>query len=656
MKKRTLVLAGVSLLSVGLLAACSSGDKASSTSTYNYVFSSDPTTLDYILSGVTSTKEYTANLIDGLLENDQYGNLIPSIAEDWTVSQDGLTYTYKLRKDAKWTTSDGEEYAPVTAHDFVTGVKHAADKQSASLYIIQDSIKGLDDYVTGKTKDFSTVGVKALDDYTVQYTLNAPESYWNSKTTQSVLAPVNEEFLNSKGDDFGLPTDVTSLLYNGPYILKGITSKSLGEMVKNPNYWDKENVHIDTVRYAYFDAETAGYESLMKGFDDGSYTATPLLKDTSNYEEIRKKYADNIIYGPQGGQTWYISTNLNRENYTHTNKNDQQKEDTKKALQNKDFRQALSFAFNRHSYAAQIWGEDGADQKLRNIVVPPDFVQVGEKTFSTAVQEELAKLGDEWKDVKLDDGQDGLHDENKAKAEFEKAKTALSADGVQFPIHLDVPVNETSKESTRQIQSIKQTLEETLGKDNVIIDIQQMSADDINNATLQAGHANQTDWDLNTNLGWTPDYDDPSSYLDIFNSKSGAVTRAAFGIEPGSNDPAVTTVGLDKYDELIADAGKEQDLTKRYEKYAVAQAWLIDNAMIIPAFSNGGAPFLTRVKPTSGPFSWTGDKGSISFKYTELQETAVTTKERDEARAKWLKEKEKSNTEHQKDLEKHIEK
>ena len=109
------------------------------------------------------------------------------MAEDWSVSKDGLTYTYKLRKDAKWYTSEGEEYAPVTSQDFVTGLKYAADKKSEALYLVQESVAGLDDYINGKTKDFSTVGVKAIDDQTVQYTLTRPEPYWNSKTTSTIL-------------------------------------------------------------------------------------------------------------------------------------------------------------------------------------------------------------------------------------------------------------------------------------------------------------------------------------------------------------------------------------------------------------------------------------------------------------------------------------
>ncbi len=89
--------------------------------------------------------------------------------------------------------------AEVTAHDFVTGLKHVADGKSDGVSLIQNSIKGLDAYMTGETNDFSTVGVKALDDYTVEYTLNKPESFWNSKVTTATMLPVNEEFLKASG-------------------------------------------------------------------------------------------------------------------------------------------------------------------------------------------------------------------------------------------------------------------------------------------------------------------------------------------------------------------------------------------------------------------------------------------------------------------------
>ena len=191
--KKRLIGAGLTLAAAVLLTAC--GKSASDVKTYSSTFGADPTTFNYLLDYSGDNTAVVTNLVDGLLENDNYGNLIPALAEDWSVSKDGLTYTYKLRQDAKWFTADGEEYAPIKAQDFVTGIKYAADNKSQALDLIQNSIKGLDDYVTGANTDFSNVGVKAVDDYTVQYTLTRPEPFWNSKTTNSILFPVNEEFL-----------------------------------------------------------------------------------------------------------------------------------------------------------------------------------------------------------------------------------------------------------------------------------------------------------------------------------------------------------------------------------------------------------------------------------------------------------------------------
>jgi len=163
---KVMALAGVTLLASGVLAACS-GSSAKGGNTFSYVYETDPDNLNYLTTGKAATANITSNVIDGLMENDRYGNFVPSMAEDWSVSQDGLTYTYTIRKDAKWYTSEGEEYAAVKAQDFVTGLKYAADNKSEALYLVQDSIKGLDAYVKGEVKDFSEVGIKAIDDQTV---------------------------------------------------------------------------------------------------------------------------------------------------------------------------------------------------------------------------------------------------------------------------------------------------------------------------------------------------------------------------------------------------------------------------------------------------------------------------------------------------------
>ena len=657
-KSRILAVAGVALLATGVLAACGSSkssNDAEAPKAYGYTYTADPETLDYLISGKQSTKVATSNGIDGLFTNDKYGNLTPAVAEDWSVSKDGLTYTYKIRKGVKWFTSDGEEYAEVTAKDFVNGLKHAADKKSAAMYLAENSVKGLADYVAGNNKDFASVGVKAVDDYTLEYTLNKPEPYWNTKMAYSIFWPLNEEFEKSKGADFGKATDPTSLLYNGPFLLRGLTAKSSIEFVKNENYWDKDNVHLDTVTLAYYDG--SDQESLERNFTSGAYSYARLFPTSSNFSKVEETYKDNIYYNPQGPGIAGLGVNIDRQSYKYTSKTtDEEKIATKKALLNKDFRQALNFAFDRKAYSAQLNGEKGAPLAVRNLFVKPEFVSANGKTFGDMVTEKVATYGDEWKNVNLADGQNGLFNAEKAKAELAKAKTALEAEGVKFPIHIDIPVDQTSKNYIARIQSFKQSVETALGTDNVVIDIQQITTDELHNITYYAASAAAEDWDLSGAVGWNPDYEDPSTYLDILKTTNSETTKTYMGYDNPSN-PAVAQVGLKEYDKLVDEAGNEtSDLATRYEKYAAAQAWLTDSSLFLPAMSSSGAaPIISRVVPFSASYTQSGDKGSdVYFKYLKLQSNTVTTKEYQEAREKWLKEKAEANEKAQKELASHV--
>ena len=655
---KVMALAGVSLLASGVLAACSgSGSSAKGEKTFSYVYETDPDSLNYLTTGKAAVANITSNVVDGLMENDRYGNFVPSMAEDWSVSQDGLTYTYTIRKDAKWYTSEGEEYAPVKAQDFVTGLKYAADNKSEALYLVQESIKGLDAYVKGEVKDFSEVGIKAIDDQTVQYTLNKPESFWNSKTTMGILAPVNEEFLTSKGSDFAKATDPSSILYNGPFLLKSLVAKSSVEFEKNPNYWDKDNVHIDKVKLSFWDGQDTG--KLAETFKDGGFSMARLFPTSAGYPELEKEFKDNIVYTPQDSATFLVGTNIDRQSYKYTSKTtDEQKTSTKKALLNKDFRQAIAFGFDRTAYASQVNGESGASKLLRNLFVPPAFVQADGKNFGDLVKEKLVTYGDEWKDVNLDDAQDGLYNPEKAKAEFAKAKTALQAEGVQFPIHLDMPVDQTNTTKVQRVQSLKQSLEATLGTDNVVIDIQQLQKDEVLNVTYFAETAAGEDWDLSDNVGWSPDYIDPSTYLNIIKPSVGENTKTYLGFDSGTNNAAAKQVGLEDYEKMVVEAGSEDtDVSKRYDKYAAAQAWLTDSALIIPTTSQTGRPMLSKMVPYTLPFAYSGNKGmseALLYKYLELQDKPVTVEEYQKAQDKWKKEKEESNKKAQEDLANHV--
>ena len=647
-KAKYLTLAGVVLSAGLLLAACS--NSASSTKTYNYVYSSDPSSLNYLAENRATTNDIVTNLVDGLMENDQYGNYVPSLAEDWSVSKDGLTYTYKLRKDAKWYTSEGEEYAPVTAQDFVTGLKYAADKKSEALYLVQDSVAGLDDYINGKTTDFSTVGVKAIDDQTVQYTLTRPESYWNSKTTSTILFPVNADFLKSKGDDFG-KVDPSSILYNGPFLMKSFVSKSVIEFKKNPNYWDAKNVFVDDVKLAYYDG--SDQDALARNFVEGVYSYARLYPNSSSFEGIKEKNKDNIIYSMQNATSYYLNFNLDRKSYNFTSKSsDIEKKSTQEAVLNKNFRQAFNYAYNRTAYGAQSQGEDGATKIIRNLVVPPTFVSINGKDFGDVVSEKMVNYGQEWQGINFADAQDPYYNPDKAKAKFAEAKKELEAKGVQFPIHLDVTVDQSAKKGVLEASSLKQSIESVLGAENVVIDIQQLSTDDYDNSGYLAQTAAQKDFDI-YNGGWSADYLDPSSYLDILNVNNGGMLQN-IGLEPGEVNDKAKAVGLDTYTQMLEEANKEQEPAKRYEKYAEVQAWLVDSALAIPNVSQGGTPGLRRTVPFSAAFSQAGNKGVESYKYVKLQDKVVTTAEYEAARQKWLKEKEESNKKAQEELAKHV--
>ena len=649
MKKR-LIGTGLVLATGILLTAC--GQSNSDTSTFSSTFSANPTTFNYLLDYYADNTAVITNLVDGLLENDSYGNLTPALAEEWSVSSDGLTYTYKLRKDAKWYTADGEEYAPVKAQDFVTGIKYAADNKGQAMDLIQNSIKGLNDYVTGATNDFTTVGVKALDDHTVEYTLTRPEPYWNSKTTNSILFPVNEEFLKSKDKDFGTLTP-DSILYNGPYLLKDFTSKSSIEYVKNPHYYDHDKVTIEKVKLAFFDG--SDQEMTIRNFESGAYTLAGVYPNSSNYAKTKEKYQDNIVYSLQDKTSWYFNFNVNRKAYNHTAKTtDEQKKSAQTAILNKNFRQAINFGIDRTAYSAQSNGEEAASKTLRNTLVPPTFVQIGDKTFGEVTASKLVNYGTEWSGINLADAQDAYFNKEKAQAKFAEAKKELEAQGVTFPIHLDVPVDQTNKNAVSGMNSVKQTLETVLGSDNVVIDVQQLSTDDFGNVAFLAPNPAARDYDLNFD-GWVGDYQDPSTYLDPFNAESGFYLKI-FGLDAKEDQELIKGLGLDTYTKLLKEADAEnKDVAKRYEKYAEAQAWMIDNSLLMSAMSNGGTASVTKVTPFTRAYSLVGIKGDgNNYKYMRLQKDPVTKKQFDEAKAKWEEESKKAIEKSQKEFKNHV--
>ena len=170
--------------------------KLANTKEYVYSDSREVASMDYLVTALASDHQYNVNFVDGLVICDRYGAYQPAVAESWTANEDATVWTFKLKKGVKWVTAAGDEYGEVTAEDFVTGLRHAAEFQSGTAYVVS-SVEGFSDYMSaGDYSDdaWAKVGVKAIDDYTVEYTLSAPTPYFYTQVEYSVFYPVNKTF------------------------------------------------------------------------------------------------------------------------------------------------------------------------------------------------------------------------------------------------------------------------------------------------------------------------------------------------------------------------------------------------------------------------------------------------------------------------------
>ena len=643
-KKTKLMSIGLmSVAALGVFAAC--GNKSDSSESegkdYSYYYTNDPETLDYTFSGQRYTAENTANFVDGLVSYDQYRQIVPALAKSWDVSEDGKTYTYHIRKNVPWVDADGNEYDTVKPSDWVTGLKHAADTNSETLYLVSDSITGLADYASGKDKDFSKVGIKADDKAgTLTYTLNAPESFWNSKATYGILYPINAEFLKEKGKDFGkVATD--GILYNGAFIATKFDNKSAIEYKANDTYWDKKNVHIKNVKLSFFDGKKP--EDLYQNYMAGKYNQAQLYPTMPYYKNVKKS---DVIWTAQEATTYFGMFNLNRQTYKNTaHDTDAKKTATKQAVLNKDFRQAIGFAIDKAKYNAQRVGEEGGEKLVRNTLVPYDFVTIAGKDYGTAVQADLQAIdGDVWSKLSVDQGKNSTYNVDLAKASFAKAKEALKAQGIEVskenPIILDAPVLDTSTINMAAAASMENSLEKAFDGEVKLNSIK-LAMDPYLQAVFSFKTAAEADYDWNIS-GWGPDYADPATYLNILSPKQGDIT-IKIGLEPSvtlegedKGAAAKAAVDIDAYQKLLDEANAITNNTDaRYEAFAKAEAWLIDNGIVTPIYSLGAVPMMQNEVPFTKIDSNTVGSTAYSYKYRKVSDKTVTAKEYEKALKEW---------------------
>ena len=626
--------------------------KLANTKEYVYSDSREVASMDYLVTALASDHQYNVNFVDGLVICDSYGAYQPAVAESWTANEDATVWTFKLKKGVKWVTAAGDEYGEVTAEDFVTGLRHAAEFQSGTAYVVS-SVEGFSDYMSaGDYSDeaWAKVGVKAVDDYTVEYTLNAPTPYFYTQVEYTVFYPVNKTFLESKGDGCKLGTPDTnsctfgqatpdSILYNGAYILSSFDVKSQTVMVKNPAYYAADEVYLEKVTVIY-DEGSDPYE-MIRSFEQNVYAYAGLSTQWGDevFNEMMAKYDGYVNPTLSNYYAFGIVFNYNRVTYENTaHADDADKENTKAAIRNENFRLAMKSAFDAQAYLEVSAPTEIAKATLRNINGVPNLVSTSDGTlYGTLVEDAYEEITGTR--VSLADGQWPWLSKENALAYIEAAK----ADGITFPVHVDMLVIETSDRITKQGLSFKQSIEENTDG-QIIVDLIMRDQDTVQNIAYYSESWDEADYDISTFTGWGPDYVDPKSFVEIYSPVDGYYMHscgltdkgATQSDDFGADDELKTQLGFYEYEELYraADAITD-DLDARYAAFAKADAYLLAHGLYIPTSMQTRSARVSHIVPFSAPYS----SGVSQYKYrgVQLQEDVVTTEQYQAAMAAWEK-------------------
>lgn len=617
--------------------------------TFSMIANFDITTLDYVYNNKSSNGDYVNNFVEGLLTQDNHGKLVPGMASEWSCNDDASEWYFTIRDDAVWSTSAGEEYDAVTAEDFVTGLKHAVDSKSETLGLIADLIVGLREYSNGTGK-WEDVGIKA-DGNQLTYTLTGPCGYFDGMTTYTILWPINAEFLESKGSDFGA-VEPDSILYNGCYILSSLVPAQEVRFDANPNYYDAKNVFVQHVVVTYSDGKDPAQQFNM--FVNGEVTSTTVNQSLPEVvAKAAELYPDNQYKSMTTATSYWGAFNWDRQMYalyndpsvSTTSKTDAQKADAKAAILNADFRRAVYAAYSAHAVEAITLGEEHADGVIRNTLVPYTFQTTSDgRTYGSIVEKYAAELVADYEGIDLNDGHDAWYNPELAKTFAERAKEELGDSVSEWPIHIDVPVYAASENQKNMQLAMKKSVEDAIG-DYAVIDLQFLEG---NSSVYYSSFYNmptgeENSIDLVFGAGWGPDYGDPLTYLHCFDVHDGDMLNySGINIESqGQSEEqkaVLETLGLMEVQEIV-DQATAATGDERIELFAKAEAMLLTNGILRPYSTSGANISISKVKPFTVGYGLYGQAAYNQvpyFKYMQLLDEPVTTAEYEAAKEAWM--------------------
>ncbi len=457
------------LLSLFLLVGCGgskegsdgTADTDSSTSsdkTVTVVSSLDVISMDTAVATDGTSFIAQTMCLAGLMELDENQNPIPDLAESYTVSDDGLVYTFKIRDDANW--SNGE---PVTAADFVYGWQRVVDPEIASEYnwmmetanIVNGNCY---DAESGLTKE--DLGVKALDEKTLEVTLNKPTGFFLSLMAFPVFFPANQAFVESCGDQYALSVD--NILSCGPYTFSAWTAGYSYEFDLNEAYWDYDNyVAANGAEKVVFRVIADTQTSLLE-YESGNLQTVILSGEQVNANKDAEGYTSKLT-----GYLYYLLLNINNSD----------SED----LQNLNIRQALSYALDRETIATAL--NDGS--VAAEGIVP--FALAGNPETGADFREDSGKLVS--------------YDLETAKKYYADGVAELGHD-VTIELLYGTDEGDSVIKAAEQIQSYLEEVGFTVN---------------LNGKPKKERLSLQTEHSFEVALTrWGPDYGDPQTYMDLF--------------------------------------------------------------------------------------------------------------------------------------------
>lgn len=626
MKKKMISLLLCLTLVTTAFAACGKKKGASDEVVYRKLYAGEVTTMNYLVTVSENEFDVGANVIDTLVEYDNLGQIKPSLAESWDMSPDGLTYTFKIREGQKWYDYEGKEVADVTAEDFVSAMKFVLtpEYESGTAQLLFGVIKNAEEYFNSQVEDnpqteevegngldidFSEVGVKALDKYTLEYTLAQPVPYFLSSLTYVCFMPAYGPLLEQLGAEFG--SDNTKMYYNGAYILSEFAPQETKIYVKNQNNWDAEHVYIDKIVERYnAEANTLAPQMVQTGEIDYATIESNIVDDWLADPERSKLISKSRV---EVDYSYFYSFNFNPQ-FDKAYEPD----NWRIAVNNENFRQSLKAGLDRVR-ALSVTEPETPEVLLNNTITPETFVTNEGKDYTSYGNLEAINNGNSF-------------DETAALSYKEAAISELTAAGATFPVKILMPYNPGTSGDTdwgSECVVIEQQLENLLGKDYIDIIVEAGPSTNFLSEIRRSGKYAF----MKTN--WGADYADPQTFTEPFTAdNSYNFMDKAMAAGEGVADTVAEYYAL-------VDAAKAItiDLEARYDGFAKAEAYLIEHALVVPYALSGSYYQVTKKDIYEGQYAPFG-VSVLRHKGQHLLDKPVTMEEFQASQDQWNKDRE----------------